>query len=336
MLQHGILHESSCVYRPAQNGVAECKNRHMLEVARTLLFQMIVPKPFWADAVSTACFLINHMPSAVLSGNYPYSVLFTTKPLFPIDHKIFGNITFHEDLLYFRVTTYRHQEENDDLLVYVSPTPFETTKQSVELDSPSIKVYVRRPRITSDLVRKSSSQLKDAPIDAPNDAPIIAPNDAPNDAPNRYNLIPVVFSRRASIELYNIRRRKHPVGTHETWSYFGLTLEEASHAMGASERTLRRIIREDGYVAWPVDMVNVLVCAQFFIGGVYSRKRVFLVNRLLNWNQARHKRFNRNSLCSKQVQVLPKNSGVHCQRIIEREYDLTLKMELLQMVIKLY
>ncbi|GJS18509.1 hypothetical protein Tco_0412981 [Tanacetum coccineum] len=80
------------------------------------------------------------------------------------------------------------------------------------------------------------------------------------------------------------------MGTHETWPYFGLTFKEASHAVGASERMLRRRIREDGYVAWrvPTDMVNVLVCAQFFIGGVYSRKRVFLVNRLLNWNEARH------------------------------------------------
>ncbi|GKC97522.1 hypothetical protein Tco_1167797 [Tanacetum coccineum] len=43
------------------------------------------------------------------------------------------------------------------------------------------------------------------------------------------------------------RKRKHPVGTHETWPYFGLTLEEASHAVRASERTLRRIIREDGF-----------------------------------------------------------------------------------------
>ncbi|GJV18610.1 hypothetical protein Tco_1367630 [Tanacetum coccineum] len=27
------------------------------------------------------------------------------------------------------------------------------------------------------------------------------------------------------------RKRKHLVGTHETWPYFGLTLEEASHAV---------------------------------------------------------------------------------------------------------
>ena len=51
----------------AQNGVAERKNRHFLETARALLFQLHVPKHSWADAVSTACFFINQMPSSVLN-----------------------------------------------------------------------------------------------------------------------------------------------------------------------------------------------------------------------------------------------------------------------------
>ncbi|GJY93024.1 gag-pol polyprotein [Tanacetum coccineum] len=112
------------------------------------------------------------------------------------------DVTFHEDLPYFPVITYRHQEENDDLLVYVSPTFVETTKQSAELDGDglSLKVYARRTRITSDLVREPSTQLKDAPIDAPNDVsndvPISAPSeaygksDAPSDAPSGFDLPP--------------------------------------------------------------------------------------------------------------------------------------------------
>ncbi|RVX20875.1 Retrovirus-related Pol polyprotein from transposon RE2 [Vitis vinifera] len=37
MSQHGILHQSSCTHTPQQHGVAECKNRHLVETAHTLL-----------------------------------------------------------------------------------------------------------------------------------------------------------------------------------------------------------------------------------------------------------------------------------------------------------
>ncbi|KAL5741578.1 hypothetical protein ACOSP7_028310 [Xanthoceras sorbifolium] len=98
MVQNGILHETSCVDTPSQNGVAERKNRHLLETARALLFQMNVPKPFWADAVSTACFLINRMPSSVLHGEIPYKILFPNKSLFPVDPRIFGSTCFVRDV----------------------------------------------------------------------------------------------------------------------------------------------------------------------------------------------------------------------------------------------
>ena len=97
MVQNGIIHQTSCVDTPSQNGVAERKNRHLLETARALSFQMHVPKHFWADAVSTACFLINRLPSSVLNGGTPYNTLFPNKPLFPIEPKIFGCTCFVRD-----------------------------------------------------------------------------------------------------------------------------------------------------------------------------------------------------------------------------------------------
>jgi transposase InsO family protein len=61
--QKGILHQTSCPDTSPQNGVAERKNRHLLEVARSLMFTMNVPKFLWSEAVMTATYLINRMPS---------------------------------------------------------------------------------------------------------------------------------------------------------------------------------------------------------------------------------------------------------------------------------
>jgi len=45
IIHNGILHQTSCVDTP-QNGVAERKNRHLLETTGALLFHMNVPKSF--------------------------------------------------------------------------------------------------------------------------------------------------------------------------------------------------------------------------------------------------------------------------------------------------
>ncbi|RVW69268.1 Copia protein [Vitis vinifera] len=68
---HGIIHISSYVDTPQQNGVAERKNRHLLEVARCLMFSSNVPNYFWGEAILTATYLINRMPSRVLTFQSP-------------------------------------------------------------------------------------------------------------------------------------------------------------------------------------------------------------------------------------------------------------------------
>ncbi|KAK4391658.1 Retrovirus-related Pol polyprotein from transposon RE2 [Sesamum angolense] len=90
----GILHQTSCPYTSQQNGVAERKHRHLLDVARTIMTHMHVPKSYWGDAVLTACYLINRMPSTVLHGDTPYSCLFPDQPLFGIAPRVFGCVYF--------------------------------------------------------------------------------------------------------------------------------------------------------------------------------------------------------------------------------------------------
>ena len=67
MASRDILHQT-CAYTPQQNGVAERKNRHLIEIARTLLIHGEVPQSFWGDAILTICYLINSIPSSVLNN----------------------------------------------------------------------------------------------------------------------------------------------------------------------------------------------------------------------------------------------------------------------------
>ncbi|CAH9120172.1 unnamed protein product [Cuscuta epithymum] len=97
MTSRGMLHQSSCVHTPQQNGVAERKNRHLVDTARTLLLHSHTPPQYWADAVLTACHLINRMPSSVLNNEIPYSILFPARDLFPLPPHVFGCVCFVHD-----------------------------------------------------------------------------------------------------------------------------------------------------------------------------------------------------------------------------------------------
>nr|GEX95151.1 putative ribonuclease H-like domain-containing protein [Tanacetum cinerariifolium] len=51
-----IKREISVLRTPQQNGIAERKNKTIIEAARTLLADSLLPIPFWAEAVNTACY----------------------------------------------------------------------------------------------------------------------------------------------------------------------------------------------------------------------------------------------------------------------------------------
>lgn len=76
----GILQQFSCSYTPQQNGSAERKHQHLLNVARSLRFQANLPISLWGDCVLTAAHLINMLPSPVINYKSPYELLFQKLP----------------------------------------------------------------------------------------------------------------------------------------------------------------------------------------------------------------------------------------------------------------
>ncbi len=62
----GIRHERSVPKNPQQNGVAECFNRTLIEMTRSMLSGSDMSKSFWAEAISTAAYLRNRTSPKLL------------------------------------------------------------------------------------------------------------------------------------------------------------------------------------------------------------------------------------------------------------------------------
>lgn len=72
---HGIRRELTCPHTPQQNGVAERKNRVLVEAARAMLIEKHLPDYYWAEAIGTAVYVLNRTPRAGLHMITPYEKL---------------------------------------------------------------------------------------------------------------------------------------------------------------------------------------------------------------------------------------------------------------------
>lgn len=71
---NGIERRLTVPNNPEHNGIAERKNRTLVEIARCLLIQSGLPSSFWADALSTANYIRNRCPTKSLNGRTPHEI----------------------------------------------------------------------------------------------------------------------------------------------------------------------------------------------------------------------------------------------------------------------
>ncbi|KAI3715584.1 hypothetical protein L6452_22570 [Arctium lappa] len=78
--EKGIERQYNAPRTPQQNGVAERRNRTLIEAARSLLADSKLPITFWTEAVNTVCYVQNRVLVVKPKNKTPYELLNKRKP----------------------------------------------------------------------------------------------------------------------------------------------------------------------------------------------------------------------------------------------------------------
>jgi len=70
--ERGIRRRLTVPHTPEQNGIAERKNRTLVEAARCMMIQSGLPPSFWAEAISTANYIKNRCTTKSLVAGTPF------------------------------------------------------------------------------------------------------------------------------------------------------------------------------------------------------------------------------------------------------------------------
>lgn len=86
---NGISRQLTAAYTPQQNGVAERKNRTIMNMVRCMLTDLEVPKRFWPEAARWTTHVLNRSPTSVVKEKTPEEMWSGIKP--KVDYfRVFG------------------------------------------------------------------------------------------------------------------------------------------------------------------------------------------------------------------------------------------------------
>ena len=93
----GIIHQTSCVNTPQQNGIVERKHGHLLNVTRALMIQSHLSKIYWSYFVIHIAYIINIFLTPVLNYSSPHEMFYKTEVDFT-GLKLFGSLCYASTL----------------------------------------------------------------------------------------------------------------------------------------------------------------------------------------------------------------------------------------------
>jgi hypothetical protein len=81
-----ITFQKSCPYSSEQNGLAQRKHRHIVELALANMFHTSIPLKYWDYIFESVVFIINRLPSSVHGTISPFQQLFNQVPDYTFLH----------------------------------------------------------------------------------------------------------------------------------------------------------------------------------------------------------------------------------------------------------
>lgn len=79
-VENGIKRQLTAPYSPQQNGVAERKNRTIMNMVRSMMIAKNIPKSFWPEAVNWAVHVLNRSPTLAVQNKTPEEAWSGEKP----------------------------------------------------------------------------------------------------------------------------------------------------------------------------------------------------------------------------------------------------------------
>lgn len=132
----GIHMQYTAAYSPQQNGIAERKNRSLMEMARCMLIDADMEHKFWAEAVATANFMQNRIISSAIN-NTPIFLWKGLKPTLKV-FQVFGAAAY----VFIHKEKRGKLENKSKLMTFVGYD--ENTKAYRMLDRNTCKVEISR------------------------------------------------------------------------------------------------------------------------------------------------------------------------------------------------
>lgn len=153
---NGIRHQLSATQCPQQNGVAERKNRYVVEMCRCLLFQSGLEKKYWAEAINTAVYIENRLGVKHNGHITPHEKWFGKKPILNY-FKTFGSKAYVYDTNPQRKKLDKKCKE----LIFVGYSEESKAYRFLDVESDSIIVSRNAKFEESAILKKLKCPIKD-------------------------------------------------------------------------------------------------------------------------------------------------------------------------------